>query len=74
MSLINKTNVKRYTLGAVARLRPALAHKLTRVSGDIYEEAESKVRAFIDALVMSHPSIGKTITTGKRKEPDGTSC
>ena len=70
MSLINKTHVKKYTLDAVARLRPALVSKLTRVSGDVYEEAEYKVRKMIDDLVLRHPSVGKTIMIGTsaRKE------
>lgn len=45
---------------------PALVTKLTRVSGDIYEEAEAKVRNYIDALVISHPSVGKTVMTGRK--------
>jgi hypothetical protein len=66
--LIVKSAVKKFALGAVARLRPALVDKLTRVGGDIYEGCEDRVRSYLESVVLSHPSVGKTISTGRKKE------
>lgn len=55
-------------MDAVARLRPVLKDKLVRVGADVFEGADAAARHFIDAVVQSHPSVGKTISTGIRKE------
>ena len=64
MSLLNKANVKKYAL-AKAEHR---AHKLTRVSAELYDAAEAVLRDWIETQVERQPSFGKTIYPLSRVE------
>lgn len=59
--LINRTAVREKTLAALARKRPHLAAKFTRVSGRFFTKVEGAAAAFIERYVESMPSSGKTI-------------
>lgn len=58
MSLLNKRQVKAYTLAQAEQHR---AHKFTRVGSDFYVKCEAHLRTFIAQYVHRHPSKGKTI-------------
>lgn len=58
MSLINKTNVKRYAL-EISRV--SRGGKFTRVSGEFLIHIEAVVKEKIRVYVASLPSVGKTI-------------
>lgn len=56
MSLLNRAQVKRYTLDAFARRKI-----FKRVSGEWYDWLEEVMRTAIDKQVHGHPSCGVTI-------------
>ncbi len=57
MSLLNKRQVKQFTLDA-AKSR---SHKFTRVGSDFSIQCETNLKQFIRSYVRSLPSKGKTI-------------
>ena len=57
--LVNRTEVKRYLLDRARLLRPALG--MTRVSNEVVQNLESKLRMMADELTRQHPSMGRTI-------------
>lgn len=61
MSLINWATCKRLVLDEAS----TRAHKFDRVSGDVKDYLEARVRHGIISLVRSHPSVGKTISAGR---------
>ncbi len=69
-NLINKKEARASIFAALELLRPALKDKLTRISADVYDELELKVRAEIRKLVSNHPTVGKTISYGSKQEAD----
>ena len=60
-SLLNKTNVRKYTEAVLAEKRPALVGKMTRVSAEFYVKVENATRQFVQNYIESMPSTGKTI-------------
>lgn len=60
-SLINKSNVRQFTMDAIKATRPGLDGKMTRVSGEFFTKVEAATRTFITHYVSSMPSSGKTI-------------
>lgn len=58
MSLINKSNCKKFILDFAEREK---FHKFTRVSADCWPHLEAKLRAHLRNLVNSQPSKGKTV-------------
>lgn len=58
MNTTNKTNVKKYALAVSAAARQG---KFTRVSQAYLDRVEANTRAFIQATVKSHPSVGVTL-------------
>ena len=59
--LINRAAVRAFTFAALAEKRPALVHKMTRISGRYYAKGEACVAAWIERELASMPSVGKTI-------------
>lgn len=57
MSLINKSNVKRFILERWASKR---SHEITRVSNEAFVAVEAGLVRVIDRLIDEHPSKGKT--------------
>ena len=57
--LVNRTEVKRYLLDRARLLRPVLGMK--RVSYEVVQNLESKLRMMADELTRQHPSLGRTI-------------
>lgn len=60
-SLLNKSNVRKFTLDALAASRPGLDGKMTRVSQEFFDKVEASVRTTIVRHLESMPSNGKTI-------------
>jgi hypothetical protein len=57
-SLINRKATKQFILGKIQSMRPHLG--FTRVSGEVFEKLDAKIRAIIIAEIDRHPSVGKT--------------
>ena len=57
VSLLNKAEVKKFALSKAEHR----AHKLTRVSKELFDAAESLLRDWIETQVERQPSLGKTI-------------
>jgi hypothetical protein len=57
MSLLNKSNVKKFALAQAEHRH----HKLTRVSSELFDAAEALLREWIQTQVERQPSTGKTI-------------
>jgi len=64
-SVICRAEAKKRIFDTIQRLRPGLAHKWTRVAGDVYSYLDACVNTDIENLIKSHPSVGKTITTNR---------
>jgi hypothetical protein len=64
MSLLNKAKVKRFTLDCAAHR----AHKMSRVSSELYDAAEAVLRDWIQTQVERQPSKGKTVYPLARPE------
>lgn len=62
--MISKSAVKKYVL---EKARERFGDKMTRVGSDVYPYVEAAVRTCIEQLVLDHPTVGKTINTGKAK-------
>lgn len=60
-SLLNKSNVRKYTESVIVEKRPALKDKMTRVSAEYYLKVENATRQFIQNYIESMPSTGKTV-------------
>lgn len=60
--VINKAELKRLMLEASVRYRNG---KFTRVGNDVFEHFDQLVQAQIINFVRAHPTIGKTLKTGK---------
>lgn len=60
-SLINRAQVKNYTLATLQAKRPHLAEKKTRVSAEYFERIDAKVRNLIQHEVDGMHSVGVTI-------------
>ena len=58
MSLLNKRQVKAYTLAQAEQHR---AHKFTRVGSTFYVRCDANLRLFIRGYLHRLPSKGKTI-------------
>lgn len=71
--LVNRTAARKFIFEMIKLLRPGLEKKMTQVSEDVYDYLDTSIRTDIRNLVASHPSKGKTITTGikKRRTEDG---
>ena len=69
--IINKREARSSIFAALELLRPALKDKLTRISADVYDELELKVRAEIRKLISNHPSVGKTISFSDKQRGGG---
>jgi hypothetical protein len=61
MSLLNKSEVKKYTRDALLHFRPHLAEKMTRISSDWYIALDQIVVENVRKWVMSATSAGKTL-------------
>ena len=61
-SLLNKKAVKHFILAKLQAKRPHLG--LTRVSGDVYDQLDAKLKVIIIGEIERHPSIGKTFKLG----------
>ena len=59
--LINRRAVREFTFVVLAERRPALAGKLTRISGDYYAAMEARLVNAITDHVSRLPSVGATI-------------
>lgn len=64
-SLINKSVCRDRIFRAIEGFRPGLKGKMTRVSADVYEHLDSYLGLEIDRIVISHPTVGKTVTVGR---------
>jgi hypothetical protein len=64
--VVNKAATKAAIMDAIKELRPGCVGKLTRVSSGVYDYLEANVITDIRELIRSHPSIGKTVTTGTK--------
>lgn len=51
MSLLNQTQVRDFVFSAIRQHRPAMAHKMNRVSAEFYERIETQLRARLFAVV-----------------------
>ena len=58
MSLLNKAQIRVFILDFARRNRH---HPFTRVSPDVYDVLESKVRDACRGIVEGQPSMGQTI-------------
>lgn len=65
-SFINKSACRKFLLDKAMERWPT--GKMTRVSADIFEFLEASIRTNMLHLISNHPSVGKTITTGRKKE------
>lgn len=63
--LINKSNCKKLLLDHSSKHRNG---KFTRVSANVYDHLEMVLRREILEFVRSHPSLGKTLTTGVKND------
>lgn len=57
-SLINRKATKQFILGKIESMRPHLG--FTRVSAEVFEKLDAKLRAIIMDEINRHPSVGKT--------------
>jgi hypothetical protein len=57
-SLINKSAVRKYTLGVAGQTRH---HPFTRLDPAVFDTVEGMVRNYLHNLVQKQPSSGKTI-------------
>jgi hypothetical protein len=64
---INKAACRRYLLDRAASKWPG---KMTRVANEVFEFLDSSVRTDMEVFIRGHPTIGKTLTTGVKKEPN----
>jgi hypothetical protein len=53
--------VRDFTFAVLKEKRPALANKLTRISGDYYAAMEARLINAIVDHISRHPSCGATI-------------
>jgi hypothetical protein len=58
-TLLNKTNVRKYTLYVASQWRPAVG--FTRVSEAFLARVETELMIFISREIKTHPSKGVTI-------------
>jgi len=58
MSLINKSELKKYILAKIEATR--FGWDATRVAGNVAEKVEATLKVLIDNHVHSHPTMGKT--------------
>ena len=63
--LINKKACRDYLLDLSTERRGG---KFTRVSDEVFDYLEARIRIEMDSFLHSHPSIGKTIKTGEKNE------
>ena len=56
--LLNRTEVRRFILDTLQRMRPHLG--ITRVSGEALDKLEFWLREKIRNEIHTHPSVGKT--------------
>lgn len=61
-SLLNRSEVRKFTLSTLQAKRPHLALKKTRISEDYFVRMEARLRAFIENEITNLNSTGKTIT------------
>ena len=62
---INRAKCKKFMLRASEQARGG---KFTRVSKDVFDHLDGIIMNYMNEFVRSHPSIGKTLMTGKKKE------
>jgi len=69
-TLICESHVKNYILRRSPEIRPGWP--LTRVSQTALDDIDAYMRNYIDGLIKSHPSVGKTFATRtqSRKKKD----
>lgn len=58
--LTSPTNIKKYVMARAKVLRPAW--KVTQVSAQVYEEAETHLRLWLDNRLKAHPTRGQTFS------------
>jgi hypothetical protein len=64
MSLLNKSQVRRYALEKAAELRPKMADgqpRFTRVNPELYTELEALLKVRIVSKIHQAPSKGRTL-------------
>lgn len=61
---INKTACRAYLLERAQAKWPG---KMTRVAEDTFEYLDDHLRNAMDVFVRGHPTIGKTLTTGRKE-------
>jgi hypothetical protein len=59
--LLNRSAVRDITFAILAEKRPALVGKLTRISGEYYQQMEARLINAIADHISRHPSCGATI-------------
>lgn len=64
-SLINRSNCKKFALHTAKQLR---TKDFTRVGSSTFDFLEAKLRKVIEEEVASHPTIGKTLYLGGKKD------
>jgi len=57
--LVNRSELKRYLLDRSQTLRPALG--MPRVSDEVVQSLESRLRNLADDMIRRQPCIGRTI-------------
>jgi hypothetical protein len=64
-SVINKKACRDYLL---ARADMKWPKKFTRVGKDVFEHLETQLMLTMDNFVFSHPTVGKTLSMGRKKD------
>lgn len=67
---INKLACKKFLLRLSESNRGG---KFTRVGADVYDHLDSILMSAMQEFVRRHPSVGKTLSTGKKKDTDENS-
>ena len=57
--LTNRSALKKYILLRWEYLRPG--HRMSRVPDDTLDWIEANMKNYIDKMIKTHPSVGKTI-------------
>jgi hypothetical protein len=64
---INRSECRKYLLGMSEKLRGG---KFTRVGADVFDHLDDVLRREMREFVRSHPSLGKTLSTGIKKQKE----
>ena len=64
-SLLNRCNCKKFALHTATQLR---TKAFTRVGSSTYDYLEARLRKIIEEEVAAHPTIGKTLYLGGKKD------